>query len=84
MSDRQPDPRPGFYYVTAILRTGTARLLGPFVDDHAGALAAVSAARAEAIRRNRHAAGWAFGTGRFTEDLGEGPLGRRLTGSGAP
>lgn len=78
MSDQAPDSRPGFYYVTAIDGPRYARILGPFVDDHAGALAAVEATRTEADRRDPRAWFWAFGTCRSVEDLGPGALGTRL------
>lgn len=57
MSDeQQPDTAPGAYYVTAcdVISNaghiaGVYRMLGPFVDDHAGALACVEAVRLMAL-----------------------------------
>lgn len=42
MSSQKPDTKPGFYYVSARKTNGDTRLLsGPYVNDHAAALADV-------------------------------------------
>lgn len=74
MSDQEVDNRPGFYYVSAIegARAGVVR--GPFINDHAGALAAVEEAREETERHDARASWYAFGTCRSQIDLGPGWL----------
>jgi hypothetical protein len=69
-----PDPRPGYYYVSVVDGPRSARLRGPFVDDHAGALAAVHDARRALERLDPRAAFWAFGTCRSEVDAGPGFL----------
>jgi hypothetical protein len=69
------DTKPGFYYVSVIDGARRGLLLGPWVDDHAGARAAVDAARIEAERLDPWASFWAFGTCRSDDDLGPGLLG---------
>lgn len=72
-----PDPRPGFYYVSVVLGSNDYRLLrGPFVNDHAAALAAVDAARYRAYDLDPRAAWYAYGTCRLEEDAGPGILDR--------
>jgi hypothetical protein len=74
---QQPDPRPGFYYVSVADGPRTARLRGPFVDNHAGALAAVEAARATLQDLDPRAAFFAFGTCRCESNHGPGYLDAR-------
>lgn len=68
---QQPDPQPGLFYVTVIDRhgnDGTGRVgfvLGPYVDDHAAALAAVPDARRHIERGYSRACWWAYGTARL-------------------
>lgn len=72
-----PDPRPGYYYVTVVRGSGDYRLLkGPFVNDHAGALAAVDAARFRAYDLDPRAGWYAYGTARLPIDGGPGILDR--------
>jgi hypothetical protein len=72
-----PDPRPGFYYVSVVRGAGDYRLLrGPFVNDHAGALAAVEAARYRAYDLDPRSAWYAYGTARLEADAGPGILDR--------
>lgn len=77
MNDQQPDPRPGFYYVSVVRGSDCRLLRGPFVNDHAGALAAVEAAKAEACRLDPRAHWYAFGTCRLDKNAGPGILDRR-------
>lgn len=75
MSDLQlPDSRPGYYYVSVVDGGRSARLRGPFVDDHGAALAAVDAARRDLCLVNPWAAFMAFGTCRSEVDAGPGFL----------
>lgn len=76
MSDeiQAPDPRPGYYYVSVVDGGRSARLRGPFVDDHAGALAAVDEAQRDLSLVNPWAAFLAFGTCRSEVDAGPGFL----------
>jgi hypothetical protein len=70
-----PDSKPGFYYVSVVRGKADYRLLrGPFVNDHAAALAAVDAARFRAYDLDPRAAFYAYGTVRFDEDSGPGIL----------
>lgn len=74
---QQPDPRPGFYYVSVVRGESDVRLLrGPFVNDHAAALEAVFAARFRAYDLDPRAQWYAFGTVRVEEDAGPGILDR--------
>lgn len=75
---QQPDTKPGFYYVTVMDGRRVGALLGPFVNDHAGALAKVDAARAKANELDPRAAFYAFGTTRSDTDLGPGALNRLM------
>ena len=68
-----PDPRPGFYYVSAIDGPRAARVQGPF-QTHAEALARVDAARSRAEKLDPRACWYAFGTCRSETDLGPGWL----------
>ena len=65
---QQPDTCPGAYYVTVIDGKRVGRLLGPFDNDHAGALAMVDAARTKAIELDPRAHWHAFGTCRVPND----------------
>lgn len=57
-----PDTQPGNYYVTVIDGARVGRLLGPFPDDHAAALALVDVVRDKAIEIDPRAHFYAFGT----------------------
>ena len=62
-SPQEPDAKPGNYYVTCRNDAGKhAALLGPFKDDHAGALAMVGPARRKAEELDPWASFFAFGT----------------------
>ena len=74
-SSQLPDSRPGFYYVT--VRRDSARpdfrvLRGPFINDHAGALAAVDESMRRAIDLDPRGCWYAYGTCRSEVDLGPG------------
>jgi hypothetical protein len=62
---QEPDPRPGNYYVTAIDGDRWVPLLGPFVNDHRGALDAVEVVRNKACSLDPRAWWYAFGTARW-------------------
>lgn len=69
-----PDNKPGDYFVSVISDAGHYRLLaGPFVNDHAAALAAVSKARAIAYELDPKAPWYKYGTCRL--ELESGALG---------
>ena len=74
-----PDTKPGLYYVT-VRRwnnnvTPDVRILrGPFVDDHAAALAAVPEAQRIACELDPRAHWYEFGTCRSDHFLGVGIL----------
>lgn len=66
---QQPDAQPGRYYVSMMSDDGRlALLLGPFVNDHAGALALIDAAREKAYEVNPYNWFHAFGTVRYDLD----------------
>ena len=65
---QSPDIQPGEFYVTAIDGKRYARLLGPFTNNHAGALAMVDAVRAKAEELDPRAVWWSFGTCRLPAD----------------
>lgn len=70
-----PDTKPGFYYVSVVRGANDYRLLrGPFVNDHAGALAAVDAARYRAYDLDPRSHRYAYGTVRLEADAGPGVL----------
>jgi hypothetical protein len=70
MRKQQPDTALGNYYVSMRRDDGQTRLLrGPFRNDHAGALAAVQAASAEAERLDPKAVWYSYGTVRMPEDF---------------
>jgi len=60
-----PDTKPGAYYVTVKDGARYGRLLGPFVNDHAAALAWVDRAREVAEKQDPRAAFYTFGTARW-------------------
>ncbi len=61
-SNQQPDTQPGHYYVTAHDAGKTYPMAGPFVNDHAGALAAVRRIREAACNIDGRACFMAWGT----------------------
>lgn len=65
---QQPDTKPGMYYVSVMDGARTGRLLGPFENDHAGALAMVDKVRDKAQELDPRAAFYAFGTIRLSGD----------------
>jgi len=74
-SPQLPDSRPGFYYVTVrrdAPRTEYRLLRGPFVNDHAAALAAVDETMRRAMSYDPKACWYAYGTCRSDVDLGLG------------
>lgn len=69
---QEPDAKPGAYYVTVVRDDGAhRRLLGPFVNDHAGALEAVRDARDKAEELDPRAVWYSFGTARLPEYFNE-------------
>lgn len=64
---QEPDTEPGNYYVSVRDGERFNVLLGPFVNNHAGALAHVNAVRARATQRDPFAAFYGFGTVRMNE-----------------
>lgn len=73
--EQNPDSKPGFYYVSVVRGANDYRLLrGPFVNDHAGALAAVDAARFRAYDLDPRAAWYSYGTVRVDKNAGPGIL----------
>jgi hypothetical protein len=70
MSDapQTPDTRPGAYFVTMEYDGRFYRLLGPFDNDHAAALAKVDAVRTKANELDPRAAFAGFGTCRLPND----------------
>lgn len=72
---QQPDPRPGFYYVTVrkdMEGPQYQTLRGPFVNDHGAALAAVDESMRRAIEYDPRGHWYAYGTCRAEIDLGPG------------
>lgn len=63
-----PDNQLGSYYVSVIDGKRVGRLLGPFENDHAGALAMVDKVRVKAEELDPRAAFYAFGTIRLPND----------------
>ena len=61
-NSQAPDTKPGNYYVTAIDAGKTYPMAGPFVNDHAGALAAVHRIREAACNIDGRACFMAWGT----------------------
>lgn len=70
--EQQPDTAPGNYYVSARDGDKYWLLSGPYVNDHAGALAMVAKVRAISHREHARSHFYAFGTCRRDEDA---PLG---------
>jgi len=69
---QQPDNAAGNYYVSVQRGDGQTRLLrGPFRDDHAVALAAVSDACSQAERLGPKAVWYSYGTVRIAEPYAE-------------
>ena len=68
------DPRPGYYYAISINGGCLVRLRGPFVNDHAGALAVVDDARRDLCLVNPWAAFHTYGAWRSEADAGPGFL----------
>jgi len=64
-NEQKADTRPGDYYVSVIDGQRSARLLGPFVDDHQAALDHVEKVRAKAEEVDPRAVFYAFGTCRI-------------------
>lgn len=65
-----PDTQPGNYYVSAIEDNGYHLVMGPFVNDHAAALAHVDAVRAVSCDVDRRAVWMRFGTCRKAPGTG--------------
>ena len=63
-----PDSAPGNYYVSAVDGPNTWLLLGPFMNDHAGALEMVEKVRDLANNADARSCFYAFGTVRMAED----------------
>lgn len=73
--EREADPRPGFYYVSAQDGPRSVLVRGPYTS-HVEALRAVDATRTEAERVDPRAIWYAWGTARSETDLGPGALDR--------
>jgi len=74
---QQPDNKPGAYYVSVVDGPRVGRLLGPFINNHAGALTMVEAARKKAEECDPRAVFYAYGTIREDVKLFEGvPMNR--------
>lgn len=69
-----PDTKPGLYYVTVRKGADTRLLRGPYLDDHAAALAAVPEATRIACDLDPRAHWYEFGTCRSEDFLGVGIL----------
>lgn len=67
-STTEPDTTPGNYYVSAVNGSKYIALVGPFKDDHAGALAFVERARTYTVAAKPESAFWGFGTCRLETD----------------
>ena len=76
-AEQEPDPRPGFYYVTCIDGDRVAFVRGPWAD-HASALAAVHTVKVTAEDLDPRAFWYAWGTARSETDRGPGALGGAL------
>jgi len=71
-----PDTKRGNYYVSAINDAGKVALLaGPYLNDHAAALAAVGEYKAKAMDVDPRAPWYAYGTCRLPLDVAA-PKGR--------
>jgi hypothetical protein len=69
MTTQVPDTRPGNYYVTVRDGGRTGLLAGPFVNDHAAALAAVDAAMKVACELHAPGHFFSYGTARMPNDF---------------
>lgn len=78
--DQPEDPRPGYYYVTAMDSGRSARAAGPY-GTHAAALDDVYRVKEEIERGDPRAAFYAWGTMRSETDLGPGFLSAQSTRS---
>lgn len=66
---QSPDTKPGAYYVSVMRGDGAWRpMVGPFIDNHAAALALVDKARAKAESLDPRAVWYSFGTVRVDSD----------------
>lgn len=65
LTAQDPDTKPGDYYVSVLDSGRYALALGPFRDDHAGALERVAEVRVYCQEQTAKAAWWAFGTCRL-------------------
>jgi hypothetical protein len=77
---QRADTKTGHYYVSVIDSGRTALALGPFTNDHAGALARIDDVRRLCEERDPFAAFWAYGTARLPldADAPEGKLNAEL------
>jgi hypothetical protein len=69
MTTQVPDTRPGNYYVTVRDGGRTGLLAGPFVNDHAAALAMVDAAMKVACELHAPGYFFSYGTARMPSDV---------------
>ena len=65
MNAQIADTRPGEYYVSVVDGGRSALVLGPFTNDHAGAIAMVEQARIKAEGLDPRAVWYSFGTCRL-------------------
>ena len=65
---QEPDDKPGNYYVSVVDGKRFALLLGPFPNDHRGALTRIGLVRQKAAEVDPRAAFYGFGTCRVSED----------------
>lgn len=78
-ADQMPDPQPGNYYVTVRDSDDYRCLVGPFPDDHTGALAWVDRANRLACDLDPKAHWYSYGTARLPADYAKpGILNERL------
>ena len=66
--EKEPDDKPGNYYVTMVDGARRALLLGPFPNDHRGAQARVDAVRQKTAEVDPMSAFYGFGTCRMPAD----------------
>lgn len=74
-SAQEADSKPGDFYVSILDSGRYALALGPFRDDHAGALAQVDRVRTHVLDNYPRAAWWAFGTCRL-DSADDNPTGK--------
>lgn len=67
--EQKPDTKPGHYYVTAVDGARIYGMAGPFVNDHASALAAVDKVRQFACEEDGRASFMLWGTARYGTDV---------------